>query len=466
MCSKGPKTMTSKSIVTKSRCGSTAFPQKSYSVYGGGLGGSTRISNASRVGAYSRGFGGACGLGGASAFSGGFGFGGGYGGEFTGGVFSGGDFQLDEKATLQNLNNRLASYLEKVRSLEAANAILERQIREYYEKKGPTAQRDYSPYWNTIKDLKDKINQTTTHNANILLQIDNSKLAADDFRLKYEHEVVMRQCVESDIANLRRLLDQTTMVRADLEGQIKSLEEELAFMKKNHQEELAALRAQLTGTVNVELDAAPQEDLNKVLQEIRAHYENIIEKHRREQEAWFNEKTAGLNKQVAQSTETIETSKSQITQLQNTLQSLQIELQSLLSMIASLEKTLMETEARYSSILTGYQNQINMLEAELAQLRACIEQQGRDYALLLDIKTRLEQEIATYKNLLENQDIKNGFTNYIFLPLPLSGVSFKVDLSLSQVDLSPSVDPILLHLVDLNPPLVLSPAQLVDKQPK
>ncbi|XP_073681448.1 keratin, type I cytoskeletal 19-like [Garra rufa] len=416
MCSKGPKTMSSRSIATGSRSRSTAFTQKSHSVYGGGLGGSTRIS--SRGGGYGRGFGGACGLGGGFGFSGGSGFGGGFGfgggsgfgggfgfggGSGFGGGFSGGDFKLNEKATLQNLNDRLASYLDKVRSLEAANAILEKKIREYYEKNRPSDQRDYSAYWATIKELKDKIFSITAQNANILLQIDNSKLAADDFRVKYEHEVVMRQSVEADIANLRRLLEQMTMARGDLEVQIKSLEEEMAFMKKNHQEELAALRAQLTSTVNVELDAAPQQDLNKVLEEIRAHYENIIEKHRREQEGWFNDKMAGLNKEVAQNTESIETSRSEITRLRNTLQSLQIELQSLLSMIASLEKSLMETEARYSSILAGYQNQINILEAELAQLRACIEQQGHDYAVLLDIKTRLEQEIATYRSLLEGQ---------------------------------------------------------------
>lgn len=92
--------------------------------------------------------------------------------------------RLNEKATMQNLNDRLASYLEKVRSLEAANATLERQIREYYEKKGPIAQRDYSHYWNTINDLKDKIKNATINNASILLQFDNSKLAVDDFRIK------------------------------------------------------------------------------------------------------------------------------------------------------------------------------------------------------------------------------------------------------------------------------------------
>lgn len=55
-------------------------------------------------------------------------------------------------------------------------------------------------------------------------------------------------------------------------------------------QELAALRSQLTGTVNVEVDAAPQQDLNRVLEEIRAQYESITDKHRRDQEAWFNDK--------------------------------------------------------------------------------------------------------------------------------------------------------------------------------
>ena len=55
-------------------------------------------------------------------------------------------------------------------------------------------------------------------------------------------------------------------------------------------------------------------------------------------------------------------------------------------------------------MLAGYQNTINMLEGELANVRASIEQQGQDYRMLLDIKTRLEQEIATYRSLLDTED--------------------------------------------------------------
>ncbi|XP_030626517.1 keratin, type I cytoskeletal 19 [Chanos chanos] len=383
---KGPVSFTSSSIISQGR-GIVSGAPKAFSVYGGGAGGSTRISSA-------------------SSYGGGYGLGAGRGGYQVSTCVDSDVLSLNEKLTMQNLNDRLASYLQKVRSLEKANADLELKIREYYEKKGPIAQRDYSHYWATINDLKDKIRAATVANANVLLQIDNSKLAADDFRTKYEHELMMRQSVEADIANLRRLLDQTTLTKSDLEMQIEGLQDELIFLKKNHQEELAALRSQLTGTVNVEVDAAPQQDLNRVLEEIRSQYESIIDKHRRDQEAWFNDKSATLSKEITISTETIQTSKTEISDLRRTLQGLEIELQSQLSMKAALENTVAETEARYSAMLASFQGQINSLEAELAQVRATIEQQGRDYRMLLDVKTRLEQEIATYRSLLEKEDIK------------------------------------------------------------
>ncbi|XP_008316050.1 keratin, type I cytoskeletal 13-like [Cynoglossus semilaevis] len=387
--------------IRQSRSYTSSVPTKAYSVSGLSYGGPRISSSVSRT--VSSGYGGGMAMGGGGSYGGGMSMCG-SGGFNLSSAADQSSIHLNEKATMQNLNDRLASYLEKVRSLEAANAKLEVQIREYYEKKGPAAERDYSNYWAIINDLKDKIAAATIANANVLLQIDNSKLAADDFKTKFEHELMMRQSVEADIANLRRLLDQTTLTKADLEMQIEGLQDELAYLKKNHAEDLAAMRSQLTGTVNVEVDAAPQVDLNKILDEIRQQYEAITDKHRRDQEAWFNDQSASLSKEVAVSTETIQTSKTEISDLRRTLQGLEIELQSQLSMKGALENTLAETENRYSAMLGGFQNTINMLEAELGNVRASIEQQGQDYKMLLDIKTRLEQEIATYRGLLETEE--------------------------------------------------------------
>uniref|UniRef100_A0A8C4TBK7 Keratin 98 n=1 Tax=Erpetoichthys calabaricus TaxID=27687 RepID=A0A8C4TBK7_ERPCA len=362
--------------------------QRSHSLYGGTSGRGARISSASVSGVRSS-------AGGFSSASGAFGS--------SAGSLSFGALNLESgsaainasgKETMQNLNDRLASYLEKVRSLEEANAKLEKQIREWGESH-TVVTRDVTSFDSSIEDLRAQILAASAVNSGLLLQIDNAKLAADDFRVKYENELAMRQSVEFDIAGLKKLLSDLTLGRSDLEMQIESVKDELLFLKKNHEEEMTSYRSQLSGQVQVEVDAAPSVDLNKVIEEIREQYEALAAKNRRDAEVWFQSKVSGLGCHV--SNETLETSKMEIKEHKHTMQSLEIELQSLLSTKQSLEASLEETKARYAAQLAHLQGVVDSLEAQLAQMRADMERNAEDYRILLDIKTRLELEIAEYR---------------------------------------------------------------------
>lgn len=56
---------------------------------------------------------------------------------------------------------------------------------------------------------------------------------------------------------------------------------------------MALLRSQMSGQVNVAVDASPSTDLNQVMSEIREHYEGVIGKNRKELEAWYQNKVRG-----------------------------------------------------------------------------------------------------------------------------------------------------------------------------
>nr|XP_033774597.1 keratin, type I cytoskeletal 47 kDa-like [Geotrypetes seraphini] len=402
------------------------------SVAGGGVGysGSSGVGfSSASLGGYGGGFGGGMGGsygGGQSAGfinSSGAGFGGGYGGSFdyAGACFQGasigGDGLLsgNEKQTMQNLNDRLASYLDKVRALEEANTDMEQKIKEWYQKNhsgttgGPA--HDYSKYYLIIEDLNNKIIAGNIDNGRIILLIDNARMAADDFRMKYENELALRQSVESDVNGLRRVLDELTLNKSDLEMQLESRIEELAFLKKNHEEEMKSLTGATVGEVNVEMDAAPGVDLTNVLNKMRAEYESLSEQNRRDAEAQFLKQSQELKKEISVGEEKMQTGKTEISELRRTLQSLEIELQSQLSMKKSMESSLAETEGRFCMQLADLQSRISSVEEQLLQIRSDMECQNSEYQMLLDIKSRLEKEIGTYRQLMDGEGGSSSTTH-------------------------------------------------------
>uniref|UniRef100_A0A8D3BSW6 Keratin 18a, tandem duplicate 1 n=1 Tax=Scophthalmus maximus TaxID=52904 RepID=A0A8D3BSW6_SCOMX len=311
------------------------------------------------------------------------------------GISSGnsGDIMGNEKFAMQNLNDRLANYLETVRNLEQANQKLEIKIKEALEKSGPDF-RDYSKYQAILDDLRRKVFDANCDNARLVLNIDNARLAADDFRVKFESELAIRQSVEADIVGLRKLIDDTNMSRMNLESEIESLKEELIHLKKNHENEVMELRNQIAQSgVRVDVDAPKGQDLAQLMTEIRAKYEKMALKNQEELKTWHE-------------SQALKGAQTEVNDLRRQVQTLEIDLESQRSLKLSLEGTLRDTEMRYNMEIESLNVVLLGLEAELTQLRNSIQLQTQEYEALLNMKMKLEAEIAQYRLLLDGGDFR------------------------------------------------------------
>ncbi|XP_036432962.1 keratin, type I cytoskeletal 18-like isoform X2 [Colossoma macropomum] len=314
----------------------------------------------------------------------------------------------DSRESMRGLNTRLADYLAQVRTLQEANSKLEAQIRERVSSRG-SEERDWTQYDKTIAHLRGQLRELNMDNARLMLQIDNARLAADDFKVKFEAEHAMRQGVDQDVANLRKMIDDTHMSRMQLESEIESLKEELIFLNKNHEEDVANLKGQIRGSsVDVQMEARRGDDLSETIDKIRQQYEKAMQKSREESEAWYQAKFDSMTAEASKSTETIQQGKSEVNDLRRQKQMLEIDLQALRSMNHSLEDNLKDTAGRCAQEMNHHNATIQQLEAELGDVHAQVGRQGAEYQALLNIKIKLEEEIATYQHLLEGTGVDDS----------------------------------------------------------
>eukprot|EP00063_Salmo_salar_P019322 XP_013994157.1 PREDICTED: keratin, type I cytoskeletal 18-like [Salmo salar] len=311
----------------------------------------------------------------------------------------------NEKEAMQGLNNRLATYLDKVRSLETANADLELRIKQIMIERIPKG-HDFETMIIQAHQVEQEVRKKTLENARLMLEIDNAKLAADDFRIKWETELCMSQSVERDCLALKKAKVDHDQIIGSLKGDLDSLKEELYFLKKNHEEEVESMKGHIAAqTVNVEVDTGRGgPELGTVMSELRTQYEGIIKKNKDQAEQWYLKKLEMVQNEVKESNEALRGAQSELVERQRFLQNLEVELESLHKQVSALKGNLGETGQKYSLEMERLQTMLSQLEEDLSQLRLDMQRNKTDYEQLLRIKQNLEIEIATYRRLLEGEE--------------------------------------------------------------
>ncbi|XP_069052797.1 keratin, type II cytoskeletal 8-like isoform X2 [Lepisosteus oculatus] len=311
-----------------------------------------------------------------------------------------------EKDDIKGLNDKFAGFIEKVRDLEKQNKILETRLHILQEKDNFKSNADQiaAEYRNSLRNQINGLAQDRKKLERELVRIQGQ---VEDHKNKYEDEINRRTELENDFVITKKDVDDAYLQKVELELNLETLTDELDYMKKMHDEDIRELRSQINNTsVVLEMDNNRGLDMNHIVQEVRAQYEEIAARSREEAEQWNKKKFNDMTSEAGKYEKELRDLKKDIADLIRLIQRLNSEADAMKRQRASLENAIAEAEEQGQGAIADAKEHIRELEEALNKAKQDMARQIREYQDLMNLKLAMDIEIATYKKLLEGEEMR------------------------------------------------------------